>query len=45
MRDNDFPQPALCELMRALELNERSGVKQDIKNIEKFLSAKNRADE
>ncbi|EPT8322535.1 phage terminase small subunit [Providencia rettgeri] len=45
LRDNDFPQPALCELMRALELNERSGVKQDIKNIEKFLSAKNRADE
>ncbi|MEQ5740692.1 phage terminase small subunit, partial [Providencia rettgeri] len=45
LRDNDFPQPALCELMRALELNERSGVKQDIKNIEKFLSEKSRADE
>ncbi|HHR5812561.1 phage terminase small subunit [Providencia alcalifaciens] len=45
LRDNDFPQPALCELMRALELNDRSGVKQDIKQLEKFLSAKHHADE
>ena len=44
LRDNDLPQPALCELMRALELNERCGVKKDISNIEKFLSAKNSAD-
>ncbi len=45
LRDNDFPQPALCELMRALELNDRSGVKADIKQLEKILSAKNSADE
>ncbi|WP_272573317.1 phage terminase small subunit [Providencia sp. PROV259] len=45
LRDNDFPQPALCELMRALELNDRCGVKQDIKNIERFLSVKNNTDE
>lgn len=44
LRDNDFPQPALCELLRALELNERSGVKADIKQLEKILSAQHHAD-
>ncbi|MEY0512936.1 phage terminase small subunit [Providencia manganoxydans] len=44
LRDNDYPQPALCELMRALELNDRSGVKADIKQLEKVLSAQHRAD-
>ncbi|MEI9534335.1 phage terminase small subunit [Moellerella wisconsensis] len=44
LRDHGFPQPALCELMRALELNDRSGVKADIKQLEKILSAPNNAD-
>ncbi|KLU15538.1 MULTISPECIES: phage terminase small subunit [Xenorhabdus] len=45
LRDNGLPQPALCELLRALELNDRSGVKADIKQLEKILSAQHRADD
>lgn len=45
LRDNGFPQPALCELLRALELNDRSGVKADINQLEKILSAQNRVDD
>lgn len=36
-RDNNQPQPATCSWLRALELNDRVGVKQDLKQLEKYL--------
>ncbi|WER20910.1 phage terminase small subunit [Providencia stuartii] len=42
-RDNNQPQPATCSWLRALELNERVGVKQDLKQLEKYLEKQQQA--
>lgn len=36
-RDNNQPQPATCSWLRALELNDRVGVKKDLQQLEKYL--------
>ena len=44
-RDNNLLQPALCSLMRALELDLNVGVKADIKQIEKALRSQQDKDQ
>ncbi|PHM65689.1 terminase [Xenorhabdus stockiae] len=36
-RDNDLPQPAYCSLSRALELNNRVGVKKDLEQLARVI--------
>lgn len=43
-RDNNHPQPARCSWLRALELNDRIGVKQDLRQLEKILQQQQQAD-
>ena len=37
-RDNDQLQPATCSWLRALELDDRAGVKQDLRQLEKLIA-------
>ncbi|MBD2783795.1 hypothetical protein ID858_15915 [Xenorhabdus sp. DI] len=40
-RDNDLPQPAYCSLIRALELNNRVGVKKDVEQLARVIRNQN----
>ncbi|WP_231858645.1 phage terminase small subunit [Xenorhabdus nematophila] len=40
-RDNDLPQPAYCSLSRALELNNRVGVKKDLEQLTRVIRNQN----
>ncbi|WP_339353066.1 phage terminase small subunit [Xenorhabdus mauleonii] len=40
-RDNNLPQPAYCSLSRALELNNRVGVKKDLEQLARAIRNQN----